>query len=196
MTWRANRAMLGSCALRPLLVAQWVPNGLIVAAEAQFVPYAGSAAGVLFVCSAAGMLVGDTIVGRFLSPALQRRAVFPLLVLLAVPYLALAFHPPIAVAAAAVTLASVGYGSTLCLQARMLELVPAARQSQAFGLAYSGTMTGQAAMTLLIGGASDVVGAAGAVGAAAVMSLLVTALLARPIRATAPMTEIGARAFS
>ena len=66
-TWQGNRALLGSPVVRPLLLGAWLPNGLIVGAEAMFVPFAGGAAAALFVAAAVGMLAGDVIVGRWVS---------------------------------------------------------------------------------------------------------------------------------
>ena len=68
-TREVNRALLGSPVIRPLYLAMWVPNGLIVGCEALFVPFAGERAGYLFAVTAAGMLLGDVFVGRFRAPA-------------------------------------------------------------------------------------------------------------------------------
>lgn len=59
------------------------------------------------------MLLGDLTVGRLLSAEWRRRCAFPLRLLLAAPYLAFALHPPTAVAAVAVFVASAGFAATL-----------------------------------------------------------------------------------
>jgi hypothetical protein len=39
----ANRRLLGSPVTRPLYIALWVPNGLVVGCESLFVPYGNAA---------------------------------------------------------------------------------------------------------------------------------------------------------
>ncbi len=180
-TWRADRALLGSPAVRPLLLAAWVPNGLIVGAEAMYVPYAGPAAGFLFMAGAAGMLLGDLVVGRWVPATARDRLTSPLQSLLAVPYLMFLLHPGPATAAVAVFLASIGYAGTLGLQQRLLEVVPGELTGQAIGLEASGRMTFQAIGAALIGAVAEVTGAATAMTVAGVASLLVTVALWRPL---------------
>ena len=69
-------AALRSPVTRPLYIALWVPNGLIVGCESLFVPYGhagsgghGAVAGWLFAATAAGMMAGDLLVGRFVPPS-------------------------------------------------------------------------------------------------------------------------------
>lgn len=64
-TWAVNRRLWGLPGVPAVYLALWVPNGLVVGAEALFVPYAGTGAGSLFVAGALGMLAGDAIMGRF-----------------------------------------------------------------------------------------------------------------------------------
>ena len=105
-SWQASRALLADQRLRRLLMAQWIPNGLVVGAEALFVPYAGPRAGALFIASAAGMLAGDAVVGRWVPSALRPRLTLPLYLLLGVPYLAFATRPPLLLATVIVAFAS------------------------------------------------------------------------------------------
>lgn len=184
-THQGNRQLLGDPLTRALLLASWVPNGLIVGAEAMFVPYAGEAAGVLFVAAAGGMLLGDVAVGRWLSPRARSRLIVPLLALLAVPYLFFAFLPSLWVAAVAVVVASVGFAASLVLQERLLSVVPAQLRGQAFGLASSGMMTAQAVAALLAGSLADMTSPALAIAVVALASLTVTALLAGRLRRVA-----------
>lgn len=191
-TWRAHRELLGSPAVRPLLLAAWVPNGLIVGAEAMYVPYAGAAAGALFMAAAAGMLLGDLVVGRWLPAAARERLASPLQTLLAVPYLLFLLHPGPVLAAVAVFVASAGYGGTLGLQQRLLRIVPARLTGQAIGLEGSGRMTWQALGAAAVGGVAELTGAATAMTVAGVASLLVTAALWRPLsqkRNSAPVAR-------
>ena len=85
--------LLGSPLLRPVFLAAWVPNGLIVGCESLFVPFAGRSAGYLFAATAAGMLTGDILVGRFLPAAARTWLVEPLRFLLAAPYVLFFLHP-------------------------------------------------------------------------------------------------------
>jgi MFS family permease len=67
-TWRANRLLWSSAPRRYVLLALWVPNGLIVGCEALFVSYSPRHAGLMYACAALGMLAGDTLAGRFVPP--------------------------------------------------------------------------------------------------------------------------------
>ncbi|WP_198347922.1 hypothetical protein [Plantactinospora sp. KBS50] len=175
-TWAGNRAILGDTRARGLLWAHWIPNGLIVGAEALYIPYAGASASVLFVSAGVGMLVGDAVIGR-LGAATRGRLILPALVLLAVPYLAFAWRPPVPVAAVLVAVASVGFGSTLGVQERLLRVLPAARHGQGLGLAMSGMMTMQAVAVALAGATAEMFGPTTAMAMAAAGSLAVTGAL-------------------
>jgi len=84
-TWRNNAALWSSVPRRYVLLALWVPNGLIVGCESLYVSYSPSGAGLLFAFGAVGMLAGDTLVGRFVPPHLRRRLGAALRLLLAAP---------------------------------------------------------------------------------------------------------------
>lgn len=180
-TAEGNRRLWQDRGIRTLLIAQCVPNGLVVGAEALYVPYAGDNAGALFVAAAGGMLAGDVIVGRWVPARLRYRLVTPLQVLLAVPYLAFVLHPGVWLAAATVALASFGFGSSLGLAGRYVELLPADLRGQGLGLAGSAMMTMQAVGAGLAGFAAEFTSPAIAMTGAAIASLLVTASLTRPL---------------
>lgn len=91
-TWRANALLWSSASRRQVYLALWIPNGLIVGCESLYVSYAPESAGTLFACAALGMLAGDVLVGRLLPPRLRPRLGFPLLLLLAVPYVPFLLH--------------------------------------------------------------------------------------------------------
>jgi predicted MFS family arabinose efflux permease len=177
VTWRRNRALLADRVTGRLLVAQWLPNGLIVGAEALFVPYAGRHASVLFTAAAAGMLVGDIAMGRWAAPEQRARLTLPLYLVLAAPYLVFTVHPPLIVAAALVGLASVGYGGTLGLQQQLVEAVPEDSLGQAFALASAGMLSAQGVAAYLTGSLAQATGASTAIAIAAVASLLATLAL-------------------
>jgi hypothetical protein len=179
-TWHGNRILFGHPTVRRLLLAQWLPNGLIVGAEAMFVPYAGNTGGVLFAAAAGGMLLGDLVIGRWTNPAVRARLGFPLYALLAVPYLAFALRPGLALATALVAVASFGYGGTLTIQERFLAILPNDLLGHALGLAGSGMMTMQAVAAAGLGLLAELTTPALAITIAAVSSLATSvALLAR-----------------
>ena len=133
-TAAVNRLLLGSRVTRPLYVAMWVPNGLVVGAEALYVPYGhGSVAGYLFAAAAAGMMVGDLVVGRFVPPHRRDGLIGPLRVTLAAPYLVLLLRPPVAVTVVVAFVASVGYAAGLPLQERLFEHTDHAVQGRRWG---------------------------------------------------------------
>ncbi|WP_395694470.1 hypothetical protein [Nocardioides sp.] len=186
-TAAVNRRLLGSRVTRPLYVAMWVPNGLVVGAEALFVPYGhGSVAGYLFAAGAAGMMVGDLLVGRFV-PAHRRDALIgPLRFVLAAPYLLLLLGPPPAVTVAVAFVASVGYAAGLPLQERLFTHTDEAVHGQAMGLYGTGLMVWQAIGALLGGLVASVVSPAHAMGVMAVASALVTLANTPRLRRSAP----------
>ncbi|HEX4832895.1 MAG TPA: MFS transporter [Trebonia sp.] len=181
-TWRANRALWASVTRRYVLLALWVPNGLIVGCEAVFVAYSPAHAGLLYAFAALGMLAGDTVVGRF-TPARWRMRLGPWLrLLLAVPYLAFALHPALPVAMAAACAASVGYAASLLLTERLARLVPDELSGHAMGLQSSGMMVMQGAGAALAGAVAQWTSPATAMVAMAVASIAVTLLLAPGLR--------------
>ncbi|GAA1875677.1 hypothetical protein [Asanoa iriomotensis] len=188
-TWRGNRALFMNRSTRTVLIASWVPNGLIVGAEAMYVPYAGDWAAALFVAAAAGMLAGDLAVGRFVPVPVLDRFITPLQALLAVPYLLFFLHPGLAVGAAAVFVASFGYAGTLGLQQRLVDWAPESLRGQALGLDGSGRMTFQAVGATAVGGVAEATGPAIAMTVAALASLAVTASLRSRLRAGAQVRD-------
>ncbi len=189
LTWQGNRALFGDPTLRRLLLGQWLPNGLIVGAEAMFVPYAGNAAGALFAGAAGGMLVGDVVIGRWTSPRQRSRLSVPLYALLAAPYLAFVFHPGPVLATALVAVASFGYAGTLTLQERFVATAPNHLLAQGMGLAGSGMMTGQAVCAMLVGVTAELTTVAIAMTATAVASLIASLAILAPLRPSRPAPD-------
>ncbi|MET9480129.1 MFS transporter [Streptomyces sp. NPDC006638] len=189
-TWRTNSRLWSSPARRTVFLALWVPNGLIVGCESLFVPYDPGNAGLLFACAAFGMLIGDTLAGRFLSPRRRGRLGAPLRLLLAVPYLVFVCHPAAPFAAAAATLASIGFASSLLLQESLIALTPDDIQGQALGLDTSGRLTMQGVAAALAGAVAQYTSPATAIAVMALASVAVTLALApglRPERITAAL---------
>lgn len=189
-TWRTNRRLWSSPARRTVYLALWVPNGLVVGCESLFVPYDPGHAGLLFACAALGMLIGDTLAGRFLPRHRRERLGAPLRLLLALPYLVFAWQPSAPLAAAAATVASIGFASSLLLQESLIALTPDDIQGQALGLDTSGRLTLQGVAAALAGALAQYTSAATAITLMAAASLAVTLTLApglRPERITAAL---------
>ena len=178
-TWTANAALLSRTGPRALLLNLWVPNGLIVGCEALFIPYAQEDAGILLAAASGGMLLGDLTVGRLLSAEWRRRCAYPLRLLLAEPYLLFALHPPTAVAAVAVFVASAGFAATLPLQERLLALTPEQVRGQVQGVESAGRMTWQGIGAAVAGGTAQVFSPTVTITALAAVSVCVT-VVSRP----------------
>jgi MFS family permease len=187
-----NRLLLSSRTVRPIYLMLWVPNGLVVGCEALYIPYAGEHAGVLFGTTAAGMLAGDVVIGRFVPEDRRDRLIVPLRLLLALPFLAFAFHPPLVVAALIGLVAAFGYPAALPLQERLVDRTPKDARGQVFGLSGTGLMVGQALGATVAGVVAHAFGHGGSGRAMAVMaglSLLATVVLGPGMRRSAPGTE-------
>ncbi|MBD0711873.1 MFS transporter [Streptomyces sp. CBMA291] len=178
-TWRTNRRLCSTPALRRCYLALWVPNGLIVGCESLFVPYAPERAGLLFACGAFGMLVGDTAVGRFVPTRLRGRLRFPLQALLAAPFPLFALDPPLPLALGAVTVSAIGYGASLLHQERLMALVPEELSGHALGLHASGMLAFQGVSAALAGALAQLASPRTGMTLLAVASLAVTYVLAR-----------------
>lgn len=98
-------------------------------------------------------------------------------------------HPPIVLAALLGGLAAIGYAAALPLQERLVVSIDLATKGQAFGLLSTGTMVGQAAGALLIGGIADVVEAAAAMTIAPVLAIITSLILMPALRGTMPADD-------
>jgi MFS family permease len=200
-----NRVLLRSPVLRPVYLALWVPNGLIVGCEALAVPYAGARAGFLFSAAASGMLVGDVAMGRFLPAVLRDRLVEPARILLAAPYLGFLLQPSLPVACLLAGVASVGYSASLPLQERLVRWTTADVRGHVLGLYAVGVSSMQGVGALLGGALASRFGggpraAALSIGLVAAASLLVSVSLIpglrrsrqdRPAQTIGPVADHG-----
>ncbi|WP_330305292.1 MULTISPECIES: MFS transporter [unclassified Streptomyces] len=177
-TWRTNARLFSSPERRTLYLLLWIPNGLIVGCESLFVSYAPSRAGALFAFAAFGMFVGDVTTGRLLPPRVRARLGIPFLLLLATPYLVFVLRPGVAVAAAAVAVASIGFGSSLMQQERLVALIPDELSGHALGLHTAGMLTMQGVSAALAGGVAQLTSPGTAMTVMAVASIAVTLTLA------------------
>lgn len=194
-TWRVNRLLLADPVVRGLLLAQWLPGSLVVAAEGVIVPYVDglgltAGAGVLFAASALGMLTGDLVVGRLVAPARRERLTPWLALLLGVPMLGFVAGPGLAVAAVLLAVATFGFGYHLGLARRFLAAVPEARRGQAFGLLSTGLMTAQGLAAGLGGALAEIVTPGTVMALAGVASLAATGLLWRRL-SPGPAAPVG-----
>lgn len=182
-TWRVNGLLWSSRHRRVLYLALWLPNGLVVGAESQFVPYDPGRAGLLLALAALGMLTGDVLAGRVLPPAWRPRLGVPLLLLLAAPYLVFLARPPLAVAAVAVTVASAGFAASLVQQDRLMALTPDELSGQALGLHTSGMLTMQGVSAAVAGGIAELTSPGTAMAAMGALSVAATLALMPGLRA-------------
>lgn len=178
-TWTTNAALFSHSGQRALLLNLWVPNGLVVGCEALFISYAPDHAGAFLAAGSAGMLLGDLAVGRVVTADQRRRWAFALRLLLAVPYLLFAFHPPVLAGTAAVFVAGAGFAATLPLQEQLLALTPDPVRGQVQGVESAGRMTWQGIGAALAGGAAQYLTPGTAITAMAALSVAVT-VLSRP----------------
>ncbi|MFF3888979.1 MFS transporter [Streptomyces sp. NPDC001914] len=176
-TWRANARLFSSPERRTLYLLLWVPNGLIVGCESLYVSYAPDRAGALFAFAALGMFAGDLTTGRLLPPRVRARLGIPVLLLLATPYLFFALRPGVAVAAALVALASIGFGASLIQQERLVALIPDELSGHALGLHTAGMLTLQGVSAALAGGIAQLTSPAQAMTVMAAASVAVTLAL-------------------
>jgi MFS family permease len=186
-TWRVNRALLADPKIRGLLLAQWLPGALMVAAEGVVVPYAAglgreSAAGLILATAAGGMLAGEFLVARLIAPATRERLTRWLALVLGIPLTIFLFRPGVVLAAITMALAAAGFSYQLGLARRFLEAVPQARRGQAFGLAGTGLMTLQGLAMAAAGGLADVLAPGAVMALAGVASLTATLILWRTLR--------------
>jgi hypothetical protein len=188
-----NGALLGSPLLRPVFLAGWIPNGLIVGCESLFVPLAGRAAGYLFAATAAGMLTGDILIGRFVSGRRRRVLVEPLRFLLAVPYVLFLFHPALGLAARLGFVASIGYAASLPLQERLVDNTGADIRGQVLGLNSAGVTAMQGVAAVLAGLLTERLagGPAAAIGVLGCTSLVITVALIPGLRRSRPGSVPG-----
>ncbi|WP_375475473.1 MFS transporter [uncultured Jatrophihabitans sp.] len=182
-TWRDNRFLLGTPERRALYAAMWLPNGLVVGCEALFIPLSPRWAGFYLSTAALGMLAGDVLVARVLGPRSRGWLAPALRLLLAAPYLPFVFGLPVAAAAAAVCVASVGYAAGLLLQQRLIALTPEHLVGHALGLHSSGMLTMQAVAASAAGALAEVVAPATAMTVFGAVSILVTLALTPRLRA-------------
>jgi MFS family permease len=191
-TAEVNRRLLASRMVRPLYLALWIPNGLIVGCESLFVPYGhsgpghGPIAGYLFAATAAGMMTGDLIIGRFVPPGRRDKLIEPLRLLLAVPYVFLLVSPPYWIVVVLGFTASFGYSAALPLSERLVSRTDDNIHGQVMGLYSQGVSIWQSFGALIAGAVAAWVPPGRAIGVMAVASITATLVLVAGLRRSAP----------
>jgi hypothetical protein len=101
-----------------------------------------------------------------------------------VPLLALAFRPPLPVAAAALFACGFGFAYALGIQRAFLDSLPARLRGQAFGLNSTGAMAGQGLFPMATGGLAAAFGAGAAMALAGAATILAALALRAPLTGT------------
>ena len=199
-TLAVNRRLLRSPVTRPLYLALWVPNGLVVGCESLFIPYGNAAsaghgwlAGWLFASTAAGAMTGDLVIGRFVPSGRRDRIIEPLRLLLAGPYLLFFLTPAPEIAVLIGFLAAAGYAASLPLQDRLIRHTDDAIGGQVLGLHMNGMMIWQAIGALTAGAVASVLPPAAAMGTMAAASTAVTLQLIPGLRRSALSPAVRGR---
>lgn len=178
-TWHAYREIFAVPLLRSLLLLWWIPLGLFAGAESLTVAYAGQAGAsgavtaVMLAAAPLGGFVGELAVGRGCRPSTRERLVLPLLILLGLGLLPLAFQPRPLIAAVLVGLASLGLAYELGRQAQFRAGLPAGHESVGFGLFGVGVMTTQGVGPLLGGPLASAIGTGPAMAACGAAVMLI-----------------------
>jgi predicted MFS family arabinose efflux permease len=165
--------------IRALLQVQWLPPAFVVGVEALIVPYAHlrgfpeGSAGLLLASIPVGMLVGNLVVGRFLRPETRERLVGPILLVLGLPMIGLAFSLPLIVTMILLFVSGAGFSYGLGLQRPFLDAVDPSLQGQAFALHFTGMMTMQGVGPLVAGALAEVLPIAAVMIAAGVATTAV-----------------------
>jgi MFS family permease len=195
-----NLALLSDVQVRGLLLAQWLPAWFVTGAESLIVPYTAtigrpaSSAGVLLAALPVGMLAGDLVVGRCLRPVTRERLAFPLAAAMGLPLLVFAVHPSLAVSAALLAVAGLGFGYQLGIQQAFLDSIPTERRGQAFGLNTTGLMGGQGLGPPVAGALATALGVGPAMavaGAATIVAVLALRSHLRPRRPAPPASKLA-----
>lgn len=150
---------------------------------------ATAGAGWLLATMPVGMFLGDLAVGRFCAPATRERPVRPLLLLMGLPLLPLAVHPPLILTAGPLGLASAGFAYQLGRQQAFLDAVPPPVRGLAFGQLSTGLMTGQGLGPAVSGALGGPLGAGPTMALAGVGITATALLLHRSTRPQHPATS-------
>jgi len=152
--------------------------------------------GLLLGADPLGSVIGAAIFGRWVSEETNVRALGLLGIAAGIPLILLALKPALIVALALLALSgalATGYHFQTVVQ--FTERLPDERRAQGTGLASSGVITVQGLGALAAGGLADLIGAANAIGVAAVAGVLVAIPIAiswARVRHTPPVRSAAA----
>jgi predicted MFS family arabinose efflux permease len=186
--------------VRTLLLVQWVPPAFITGAESVMVPYAvergfpDGSIGLLLGSVPVGMLLGNLAIGRFVKPATRERLVAPILVVLGLPLIALAFPLSLWVSACMLFVVGAGFAYGLGVQRAFLDALEPDLRGQAFALLSTGLMTLQGVGPLVSGALAQVSSSSVAMATMGAGTLLVGVLWALGDRARHPALKSQAAA--
>jgi MFS family permease len=191
-TLAGHAALLADRTVRGLLLAQWLPAWFVTGAESLIVPYTASlghpasAAAPLLAAMPAGMLLGDLLAGRFCLPRARRRLVFPLVLIMGMPLLALPFRPSLPLAALALLACGAGFAYQLGLAQAFLDSLPERRRGQGFGLSSTGAMGGQGLTPAVAGALAGALGAGTGMAVAGAATIITALALRRHLTGRPP----------
>ncbi|MFE6685953.1 MFS transporter [Streptomyces sp. NPDC057743] len=180
-----TRHLLADRRVRALLLLGWVPPAVVVVPEALLVPYGdllgvGPAGQGLLMCGMPiGAVVAETLVGTFLGPRARTRLTFPLGAFAVVPSLGFALRPSLGWALVLLVLTGTSISYNFGVDRWFVAAVPEELLGQAMTVMQAGRMTIMGAAMGLAGVAAEyaplpvVMPAGGALGAVAVLAVLV-----------------------
>jgi len=188
-SWSQNLDLLRGSRVRQILLAKWIPPGLVIGAEALIVAYAGrhsfpaSAPGILLACLCAGTMVSNLIFGRVTTPSVRDWLTVAFTVVAGLPLLAFLVDPPLVVSAVLLTAAGVGLCYDLGLELRFVDAVPEDRRGLAFSMRSTGLMSAQGIGPLVFGALAQVMPVGDVMALCGGLTVLVgTALVVRALR--------------
>ena len=189
--WAMTRAgtimVFGDPKLRTLVLFAWL-CGFYVLPEGLAVPYAtklydGTLAvelvsGLLMAAMPVGTVIGALAFSRLVTPSGRLRAMGWMAMLSCAPLIGCVFRPSLYVVLALWVLSGIGGAYQLAANAAFVQLVPAERRGQAFGLVQSGLMAAQGIAILIGGFAADRLGPEPVVAFSGVIGVTAAAVLA------------------
>lgn len=175
----ADRRRYGPLLIAVVGAAYMVVPEAIATALAHSRGYGAVGVGLIMGAYAAGSVVSGFLLVRFTSVATRRRWMWRMALVGSVPMLAVLLHPDLVVLL--VLLATVGACAAFQLAARtaFAAAVPTEARGRAYGIAFTGMYTSQAAAILLAGAAASVVGPDTVVAGSAVLGALCVLALRR-----------------
>ncbi len=169
--------------LRRLLLLGWFVPTFAVAPEALAAPYVGGTGastalvGVWLTALPVGMIAGNLLGVSFVPLAVQRRFVAVVAAATFLPFLAFAFHPPVAVALMLLVGSGACSAYSLGLDQLVRDAVPRSLFARAMTVNTAGLMTLQGLGFAIAGGIAQVAGPSAAVALAGGCGLVTVAVL-------------------